>query len=147
MKGPSLLPPPYLFQLSTGEPTEVLYSCTRCKLNLYSLHELNLHQASESVNKERTESADSLYLCPTCNIEFASYLGMRQHYGKVHNKDRTARCSICSNRFKDIYALKFHKRQVHEKSTQIYCTLCNKSLYNKYSYNAHLKKCRIYILP
>lgn len=76
--------------------------------------------------------------CEFCNKDFASFKGVQQHIGKIHEmRPRDVRCEVCLKAFKHKHALKFHKIQVHDKSTRVSCEKCKKQFYNKYLLASH----------
>ncbi|OMJ88391.1 hypothetical protein SteCoe_9713 [Stentor coeruleus] len=133
------LPPPHI--PNTCENTQKIkkYTCHDCQLAFCGENDFILHKTLGLPPK--IDSPENLATCSKCNLEFASFKGMRQHYGKVHLKTKSLKCKLCCKFFKDKYAVKFHVQQVHDRSTQINCAICTKLCYNKYSYKTHLQKC------
>ena len=136
------LPPPNFPEISYGLLKKKSYSCFSCSLTFTKSADLKMHIEHQENPQTTIARMPTLIGCPKCDYEFSTYLGMRQHYGKVHTKERKVKCRQCLNKFKNSYALKFHKRQVHDKITQIACIHCEKVLYNKYCHQAHLEKCQ-----
>ncbi|OMJ69830.1 hypothetical protein SteCoe_32351 [Stentor coeruleus] len=133
------LPPPHMLHLCENTQKTKKSTCSVCKLVFCNENDFHLHVTLGLPPK--IDSPETLATCKECKIEFASFKGMRQHYGKVHLKHKSIKCKICYKLFKNKYAVKFHINQVHEKSTQIVCAICTKLCYNKYSYKTHLLKC------
>ena len=110
------------------------FKCETCSLSFARNEDLYSHQATE---KKR-------YPCTTCFILFSSLKGMRQHFGKRHEKSRPYRCVLCSKRFRNIYASRIHKQQVHFHKSRQVCNYCGKRVFNKYSLIRHLRICSNY---
>lgn len=84
------------------------------------------------------------FQCKQCERDFTSYIGMKQHNGKIHlTKYKDKKCTDCGTKFRHKYALKAHKQQVHENTTRVQCIHCNKTLYNKYHLRKHLMNCKM----
>ena len=126
-----LLPAPCFFEYSYEKYKT--FKCNLCGLGFKIANDLRIHQ--QSTFEEKTN-------CLTCNQVFSTVKGMKQHYGKVHSKNRPSRCIACRKRFRNKYALKFHVLQVHDKTTREDCPHCHRSMYNNYSLNRHLKICK-----
>ena len=107
--------------------------CPQCKLCFNDTNSLNLHLFFEK---------QAGFQCSKCLKTYTSEKGMKQHYGKKHEKLRPSRCRICTKRFRNKYALKFHVLQVHEKKSREKCEFCFKIYYNKYSLNRHMSVCK-----
>jgi hypothetical protein len=78
--------------------------------------------------------------CEICNQDFKNSRGLKQHNGKMHEKEgKKATCSVCFKIFKNKYALKSHISQVHEQVTKVECPVCHKMIYNKYVLSKHIE--------
>lgn len=78
--------------------------------------------------------------CEICNQDFKNSRGLKQHNGKIHEKEgKKATCSVCFKTFKNKYALKSHISQVHEQVTKVECPVCHKMIYNKYVLSKHIE--------
>ena len=78
--------------------------------------------------------------CDICNQDFKNSRGLKQHNGKMHEKEgKKATCSVCFKTFKNKYALKSHISQVHEQVTKVECPVCHKMIYNKYVLSKHIE--------
>ena len=109
------------------------YRCQTCGLGFQNVFDLRMHLLVD---------IEGSVICDECNQIFSTLKGMKQHYGKIHAKNRPSRCSVCKKRFRNKYALKFHFKQVHEQSTRQICTGCKIEVYNSYSLKRHQKKCK-----
>lgn len=107
------------------------YECIHCHLVFLHEKDLNTHRSA----------AERLISCSMCSIKFLTVKGMKQHFGKKHEKSRPYRCGICFKRFRNVYASRIHKQQVHMHSSRQSCSYCGKSVYNKYSLSRHFKIC------
>ena len=107
------------------------FQCSLCRLTFEREEDLNFHRTS----------SEPLIPCQMCSIKFLTMKGMKQHFGKKHEKSRPYRCGICFKRFRNVYASRIHKQQVHLHTSRQVCTYCSKSVYNKYSLSRHLKIC------
>jgi DNA-directed RNA polymerase subunit RPC12/RpoP len=105
--------------------------CDNCGLSFTSLSDLETHLTK----KEKPVQ------CSLCNENFSTILGMKKHYGKIHEKYRPSRCNQCKKRFRNKYAAKRHILQVHQETSRISCDKCGKILYNKFSLSRHYKIC------
>ncbi|OMJ78755.1 hypothetical protein SteCoe_21366 [Stentor coeruleus] len=131
-KSPYQLPKP--IDIKTGTCVYQSLVCTCCHLIFQSEQDLQLHKTTE----ERRIS------CSMCSIKFLTTKGMKQHFGKKHEKSRPYRCNICYKKFRNVYASRIHKQQVHLHASRQSCSYCGKSVYNKYSLSRHLKVCNRY---
>ena len=107
------------------------YQCQQCRLTFLLEEDLNAHRST----------TERLISCSMCSIKFLTVKGMKQHFGKKHEKSRPYRCGICFKRFRNVYASRIHKQQVHMHSSRQSCSYCGKSVYNKYSLSRHYKVC------
>ena len=124
------LPSPVFLEADLTSKTKS--KCPCCFLYFNDANSLNLHSLS----------IEAGFQCSKCFKTYTSEKGMKQHYGKKHEKLRPSRCRICTKRFRNKYALKFHVLQVHEKVSRQKCELCSKFYYNKYSLNRHISVCK-----
>ena len=97
------------------------FPCKSCGLVFKIFSDLKIH---EYLSRKPIK-------CPVCKESFATLLGMKKHYGKMHAKYRPSRCFLCKKRFRNKYAAKRHVQQVHEEVSRISCSKCGKVLYNK----------------
>ena len=107
------------------------FQCQSCKLIFKTEQDLNFHNSVP----------EKLINCTRCTLKFQTFKGMKQHFGKKHEKSRPYRCSICHKKFRNVYASRIHKKQVHFHMARKICTFCGKNVYNKYSLSRHLKIC------
>jgi len=162
LESESLPSPKFLNVRLLKEPTRRSFACGKCKLVFIQQKDLKIHlkelpQEDSSLcdssikildrlsSPSNSESANekNTFVCLKCNQEFATYRGMRQHQGKVHQTTyKYSKCPKCSKKFRNKHAVNFHLRQVHEKTTRRYCEFCGKQAYNKYILNKHLEKCK-----
>ncbi|OMJ83916.1 hypothetical protein SteCoe_15076 [Stentor coeruleus] len=126
-----LLPSPILFKYSYEKYKT--FRCEKCGIGFKEINDLRMHLLTEV--EERS-------ICPVCKHIFSTAKGMKQHFGKLHSKQRPSRCAVCKKRFRNKYALKFHFKQVHEQSTRETCEKCHRAMYNMYSLNRHKKVCK-----
>ena len=126
---PESLPSVYVLTLSTVLSEG--YQCQSCRLIFKTQQDLNFHNSVP----------EKLIACPQCDNKFLTFKGMKQHFGKKHERSRPYRCSICLKRFRNVYASRIHKKQVHLHQSRKSCTFCGKNVYNKYSLSRHLKIC------
>ena len=125
------LPSPIFLDVNPTSKTKA--KCPCCLLYFNDTLSLNLHCFL---------NVPAGFQCSKCFKAYTSEKGMKQHYGKKHEKLRPSRCKICAKRFRNKYALKFHIIQVHEKLSREKCSLCSKFYYNKFSLNRHMLVCK-----
>lgn len=126
-----ILKVPSPFYPETSLCTESGFGCGAC--GIVFVLEKDLLEHNPKVTKD--------FRCPLCLINFQTFKGMRQHYGKKHAKLRPFRCNICYKRFRNLYASRIHKQQVHLHKARQNCLHCGKSVYNRYSLKRHLGIC------
>jgi rubredoxin len=126
-----LLPSPIFFKYSYDKYKT--FRCDECGIGFKEANDLRKHNL---ITVEHQIS------CPICSFVFSTEKGMKQHFGKLHSKNRPSRCLTCKKRFRNKYALRFHVKQVHEQATRETCSNCNRTMYNQYSLNRHLKICK-----
>ena len=130
-----LLPSP-IFPSMTDD-CESKHACTLCNLKFLNENDLINHQSNETINSIKYKKSR----CSYCSLTFSSYRGMKQHFGKIHEKKKNIPCTICGKLFKDKYAIKFHIEHVHETSKRVQCENCSFLCYTKYVYQAHKQNC------
>jgi hypothetical protein len=106
--------------------------CYSCGLVFATTEDLARHKAIEPKNVN----------CSMCSTKFITEKGMKQHFGKKHEKSRPYKCNICLKKFRNIYASRIHRLQVHMRTSRQSCPHCQKVVYNKYSLSRHFKICR-----
>ena len=130
-----LLPSPVF--PSTLFSEESKYACPCCDLKFSNEIDLLSHKNTEYINLKKSKNIK----CSYCTLTFSSFRGMKQHFGKIHEKKKNIPCNICGKLFKDKYAIKFHTQHVHETSQRVQCENCSFLCYTKYVYQAHKLRC------
>ena len=128
---------------STTDNCESIFTCNLCNLKFSNENDLLSHESNEKINSGNCKK----FKCSYCTLTFSSYRGMKQHFGKIHEKKKNIPCTICGKLFKDKYAIKFHTQHVHETSKRVQCENCSFLCYTKYVYQAHKQNCAVPIPP
>ena len=80
---------------------------------------LDLLQKREGASIQFSDIADADYICPECRETFKNKRGVRQHFGKIHDRRfKYKKCQECGAKFKTKYALRTHQMRVHNLQKQ-----------------------------
>jgi uncharacterized C2H2 Zn-finger protein len=109
------------------------HKCPNCTLAFKYFSDLRSHLLI---------GTSKIHACPECDQYFSSLKGMKQHFGKVHQKTRSSRCHLCKRKYCNKYSLKNHVVQVHSGLGRVMCPDCDKDYYNQYSLIRHSQSCR-----
>jgi predicted translin family RNA/ssDNA-binding protein len=93
----------------------------------------------ETTPKELAKETAPQLSCSSCLTTFSSTAEVKDHYKKVHNKDRYFTCMICSKTFWRNVALNAHIRSVHNDLRPHSCTICSSSFHFLKNLNRHIK--------